>query len=221
MRVSINGVQIGFEDIGQGPVVLFIHDYLLDRQMWRPQVDPLVAAGFRVILADLRGCGESEQTKEPVAIKTYSADIIGLLDYLGIGRAAVCELSFGGSVLGNLLENHPQRIAGAYLASSQSILAPQNRALAETLKIIGHRNNETIKLPTLRIGAECNPITHQQQPAPTAGQSSIPDRPPKLDSGRLVNMENVQEFNRNLLEFLTNLAPRKKSATVTPLSSAA
>ena len=100
MRVRINGVQIGFEDIGQGPVVLFIHDYLLDRQMWRPQVDPLVAAGFRVILADLRGCGESEQTKEPVAIKTYSADIIGLLDYLGIGRAAVCELSFAGSVLG-------------------------------------------------------------------------------------------------------------------------
>ena len=50
MRVRINGVQIGFEDIGQGPVVLFIHDYLLDRQMWRPQVDPLVAARYQIMV---------------------------------------------------------------------------------------------------------------------------------------------------------------------------
>ena len=63
MQVKVNEVQIGYDDFGQGPVVLFIHDYLLDRQMWKHQVEPLVASGFRVILTDLRGCGESAQSE--------------------------------------------------------------------------------------------------------------------------------------------------------------
>jgi hypothetical protein len=221
MQVRINGVQIGYDDFGQGPVVFFIHDYLLNRQIWSPQVEPLVAAGFRVILTDLRGCGESDLTEEPVALQTYSADIIGLLDYLGIGRAAVCELSFGGSVLCNLLENYPQRIAGAYLATSRSIQAPQGKIPVETLKIVGHQSDETKKIPTLLTGTECNPITHQKQTELIASQTLKSDRASILDGGRLVNMENVQEFNRHLLEFLTNLAPRRRGALMTRLSSAA
>ena len=53
MLARINGVQVGYDDYGQGPAVVFIHDYPLNRQMWRYQVEPLVAAGFRVVLADL------------------------------------------------------------------------------------------------------------------------------------------------------------------------
>ncbi len=121
MRATINGVQIGYDDFGQGPAVLFVHDYPLNRKMWRPQVQPLVDAGFRVVLVDLRGFGESSLESERVAIHTYSADIIGLLNYLGIGRAVVCGLSLGGYVLFDLLENYPQRIAGACLATSRPV----------------------------------------------------------------------------------------------------
>ncbi len=92
MRATINGVQIGYDDFGQGPTVLFIHDYPLTREMWRPQVDPLVAAGFRVVLIDLRGFGASSLGSGKVDIQAYSADVIGLLNYLGIGRAVVCGL---------------------------------------------------------------------------------------------------------------------------------
>jgi len=121
MRATINGVQIGYDDFGRGPAVLFVHDYPLNRKMWRPQVQPLVDAGFRVVLVDLRGFGESSLASERVAIHTYSADIIGLLNYLGIGRAVVCGLSLGGYVLFDLLENYPQRIAGACLATSRPV----------------------------------------------------------------------------------------------------
>jgi len=121
MRATINGVQIGYDDFGRGPAVLFVHDYPLNRKMWRPQVQPLVDAGFRVVLVDLRGFGESSLASERVAIHTYSADIIGLLNYLGIGRAVVCGLSLGGYVLFDLMENYPQRIAGACLATSRPV----------------------------------------------------------------------------------------------------
>ena len=121
MRATINGVQIGYDDYGQGPTVLFVHDYPLNRKMWRPQVQPLVEAGFRVVLVDLREFGESGLESDRVAIHTYSSDIIGLLNYLGIGRAVVCGLSLGGYVLFDLLENYPQRLAGACLATSRPV----------------------------------------------------------------------------------------------------
>ena len=216
MQVKINGVQIGYDDFGQGPVVLFLHDYLLDRQMWKHQVEPLVAAGFRVILTDLRGCGESDPIDKPVLVKTHSADIIGLLNYLGIGRVAVCGLSVGNSVLYDLKENYPQRVVGTYLAISSTVQSLRSKALVSALKANRHRQDspETSKL----LASEaCNPITHQAQ----VDQSLNIDQTKKQDGRVQADMENVQEFNRHLLDFLTNLAPRKNDAEMTPLSSVA
>ena len=121
VQVMINGVRFGFDDFGKGPAVLFIHDFPLNRKMWQKQIEPLVSSGFRVILTDLRGFGETERTDDPVDIQTYSADIIGLLNYLGIGRAVVCGLSLGGYILFDLMERYPQRIAGACLAASRPV----------------------------------------------------------------------------------------------------
>ena len=113
MKAKINGIQIGYDDFGKGPAVLFIHGYPLNRLMWRKQVKPLVDDGFRVILTDLRGFGESDVDSGVTDLTTYSDDLVGLLNYLGIGRAAVCGISMGGYVLFDLLERYPQRVAGA------------------------------------------------------------------------------------------------------------
>lgn len=278
MRARINGVQLGYSDFGQGPVVLFVHDYLLNRQMWQSQVEPLMAAGFRVILADLRGFGESELGEGPADIATYSADLVGLLDFLGVGRAVICGLSFGGSVLFDLMENYPRRIAGACLVNSravaddvherarrgelraalqhgqsamvkaelcamlfagqgesvpdelrrevrQSLDALQVSALASALQAAGQRKDYTfllrsLKIPTLLIGAEKDPITHHEHSQLIASQLPNCYRAVKLDGGHLVNMEMAQEFNRYLLDFLAALAPRKQRTRRVPLSRA-
>lgn len=278
MHARINGVRVGYDDFGQGPVILFVHDYLMDRRMWRPQVEPLVAADFRVLLIDLRGFGESELGEEPLEMQSYSADIIGLLDYLGIGRAAVCGLSFGGAVLFELMENYPQRIAGACLASSRAVaddsherarrgelrLALQKGELdsvrAELLEMLfagqdesapaalrgevraalqdlsggtlgaalqafGRRKDYTfllknLKIPTLLIGAAQDPITHHRHSELIAGQLPHCYRAVKLSGGHLVNLQNPAEFNRELLDFLAQLAPRRQRSMTLPLSSA-
>lgn len=278
MHARINGVRIGYDDFGQGPVVLFVHDYLMNRRMWRPQVEPLVAAGFRVLLIDLRGFGESELGEAPVEMQTYSADIVGLLDYLGIGRAAVCGLSFGGTVLFELLENYPQRIAGACLTSSRAVAddsherarrgelrfalqegllesvraqllgmlfagqdesAPtalrgevraalqdlSTKTLVAALQAFGRRKDYTfllksLKIPTLLIGATQDPITHHRHSELIASQLPNCCRAVKMNSGHLVNMQNTLEFNRELLEFLSQFAPRRQRCMRVPCSSA-
>lgn len=121
MQATINGINISYDDHGRGPAVLFIHDFPLNRRMWQPQVEAVAEAGFRVITPDLRGFGDSELKADSCAIETYSQDIIGLLNFLGIGRAVICGLSMGGYVLFDLLENHPQRVAGACLVSTRPV----------------------------------------------------------------------------------------------------
>ncbi|PLX99129.1 MAG: alpha/beta hydrolase [Desulfuromonas sp.] len=113
MQLKINESTIHYDDLGKGPAVVLIHGFPLSRQMWAPQVEPLIAAGYRLILPDLRGFGDSEGGGRNVAMDVYADDLIGLLDYLEIERAVVGGMSMGGYVLMNLLERYPDRISGA------------------------------------------------------------------------------------------------------------
>jgi pimeloyl-ACP methyl ester carboxylesterase len=113
MRAVINDITLAYEDHGSGPAVLLIHGFPLCRLMWRPQIQALVAAGFRLILPDLRGFGETDAPAGPYSMEIFADDIIALLDTLGIEQAIIGGMSMGGYVLFNLLERYPQRLAGA------------------------------------------------------------------------------------------------------------
>lgn len=120
MQIKINECNIHFDEFGEGPAVVLIHGFPLSRLMWKPQVEPLIDAGYRVILPDLRGFGDSEGGGTTVQMDDYADDIILLLDYLGIGQAVVGGMSMGGYVLFNLLERYPDRIGGAMFLTTRA-----------------------------------------------------------------------------------------------------
>jgi 3-oxoadipate enol-lactonase len=113
MRAFINGVHLAYDDVGSGPAVVLVHGYPLCRQMWLPQVEVLVAAGYRAITPDLRGFGESEAPDGPYSMSIFADDLAALLSHLGIERAVVGGMSMGGYVLLNLAERYPQQVAAA------------------------------------------------------------------------------------------------------------
>ena len=49
MQTQLNGIQLAYDEVGEGPAVLLIHGFPLGRQMWRPQAEALAAAGFRLL----------------------------------------------------------------------------------------------------------------------------------------------------------------------------
>ena len=112
MQTVINGLKLGYEDFGSGPAVVLIHGFPLGRQMWRPQVEPLVDAGYRVILPDLRGFGTSE-AGSGASMSDYADDLIALLDFIGVDKAVIGGMSKGGYVLFNMLERYPERFHAA------------------------------------------------------------------------------------------------------------
>lgn len=113
MHAEINGIKMTYDDLGQGSPIMLIHGFPLCRKMWQPQAEALVAAGYQVILPDLRGFGESTTGTEAGTIGLLADDLIALLDHLEIEQAVVGGMSMGGYVLLNLLARYPQRVTAA------------------------------------------------------------------------------------------------------------
>lgn len=92
-----------------GPVLLMGGSLGASLDMWDPQVAPL-SARRRVIRFDLRGHGRSPVASEPFSIADMGADVLALMDRLGVDRAAYCGLSIGAMVGLWLAINAPRRI---------------------------------------------------------------------------------------------------------------
>ena len=92
--VDVNGAQLWVEAEGDGPAVLFVHGGLGDSRLWEPQARAL-APRFRTIRYDLRFWGRSES---PGVEFSAIDDLIGVLDSLGVERAALIGLSLGGGL---------------------------------------------------------------------------------------------------------------------------
>ncbi len=117
MQAELNGIQLAYDEAGEGPAVLLIHGFPLGRQMWGPQVQALAAAGFRAVAPDLRGFGESEPGAGAGSTDLLADDLIALLDHLGIEKAVVGGMSMGGYVMLNLLARYPERFQLPVLSS--------------------------------------------------------------------------------------------------------
>lgn len=92
--------------------VLLYHGYARNMLFWRPWV-PLLAADYRVLWFDARGCGET--TKPPagstMSFPQLAADAIGLMDKLDIGRVHFVGESSGGIVGMMAALNHADRLS--------------------------------------------------------------------------------------------------------------
>jgi len=105
---EINDATLAYDELGSGgaPVVL-LHAGITDRRMWDGCVEGL-AARHRVVRYDLRGFGESTM---PPGRYSHAADLLGLLDWLSIQRAALIGVSMSGGVAIDLTLEHPERVA--------------------------------------------------------------------------------------------------------------
>ena len=95
-----------------------------DVRMWEPQVEPLVAAGFRVIRYDHRGHGASPAPAGPYSLPELAADALALLDRLELRRVSWVGLSLGGMVGMWLAEHAPDRLERLVLCCTSAALGP-------------------------------------------------------------------------------------------------
>jgi pimeloyl-ACP methyl ester carboxylesterase len=135
-ELTYQGHRIGFEEYGKGerPIVL-VHGLLMNRRMYRQLGPALAERGNRAICVDLLGHGASEQPEDLrlYSMPLFAAQVVALLDHLGLERAVVGGTSLGANVALELAVRHPDRAAGLFvempvldnaLAAVAAIFAP-------------------------------------------------------------------------------------------------
>src|SRR6185369_8835312 len=122
-RAKLNGVNIAYEDVGSGPVVLLLHGFPINGRMWSPVI-PALSDAFRLIIPDLRGMGESEataMTATTTSMGDYADDAAALLDHLKIHEpVVVVGLSMGGYVAFEFHRLHQSRVRALGLIDTRS-----------------------------------------------------------------------------------------------------
>lgn len=125
-------------EMGQGPVILFLHGFPELWYSWRHQIPALASLGYRTVAPDLRGYGDSDA---PNSISSYTAlhivgDIIALLDAIANDKDQVFVVAhdWGALIAWYLCQFRPDRIKA--LVSMSVMFSPRNpqRKPIETLR---------------------------------------------------------------------------------------
>jgi pimeloyl-ACP methyl ester carboxylesterase len=117
---DVNGQRLCYEDSGgDGRPVVLSHGFLMDREMFAPQVAAL-APEFRTIAWDERGFGETEFDGKPFTYWDSARDCLGLLDHLGIEQAVLVGMSQGGYLSLRAALLAPERVRALVLIDTQA-----------------------------------------------------------------------------------------------------
>src|SRR3954466_10144430 len=121
--IEANGVSLRYAVEGVGRPVVLIHEMGGTLESWG-LLAPLLAAKRRVVRYDTRGAGFSEKIRGPLTIDTMTADLIALLDRLGIKeKAALVGTAVGGAIALHTAARFPDRVA-AVIATSPATSLP-------------------------------------------------------------------------------------------------
>ena len=117
--VSVNGIDIAYQESGSGPPLLLLHGFSLDHTIWAPQVETLQRS-YRLLVPDLRGMGRTPHTEGQITIEMMADDMAAFLGALDINAAAVAGFSLGGYILLQMALRHPLKVRACGFISTRA-----------------------------------------------------------------------------------------------------
>jgi pimeloyl-ACP methyl ester carboxylesterase len=116
-NLAFKNGDVGLHAIADGPkdapVVVLLHGFPEYWYGWRRHIEPMAAAGFRVVVPDQRGYHLSGK---PLGVAAYGltelvSDVIAIADQLGQGKIFLAGPDWGAAVAWSAALLHPQRVA--------------------------------------------------------------------------------------------------------------
>ena len=126
--MRINGLELHVSDRGTGSPVVLLHGWPDSSYLWRSQIPALVDAGFRAVAPDMRGFGRSDKPAkvEDYSFSTITADVLGIMDYLGIESAHIVGHDWGAALAWDLAIRQPDRVNRLVVLSVPHPAVPRN-----------------------------------------------------------------------------------------------
>lgn len=113
-QILINGANIHYLEMGQGPVMLFVHGWSANAQYWSPQLQ-FFAQSHRVIAYDWRGMGQSNGGDTAYPFAQLVDDLEVFINQLNINKPILVGHSLGGVTVLHFAARHPNK-ASAIIA---------------------------------------------------------------------------------------------------------
>ena len=112
--LAVNGITLSLYCAGPayGPVVWLLHGFPECWYSWRHQIQALAQAGYRVMIPEMRGYGQSSAPEDVASydLITLCGDIQGAMDWLGQRSVAVVGHDWGAPVAWHLALLEPERV---------------------------------------------------------------------------------------------------------------
>ncbi len=110
-RQRVGDIEIYYEVHGAGPrTLVMIRGLGSNLLSWYEQIDEL-SRHYKCVVFDNRGAGRTDKPDAPYSIKQMADDTAGLMDALGIGRAALLGISMGGMIAQEFALHHQQKLS--------------------------------------------------------------------------------------------------------------
>lgn len=181
MLLNLGARRVHYDLVGPAGArtLTFAHALAADSGMWAEQIPAVLGAGLRALSIDMRGHGGSDPTSGEYTLRELAADIVAVLDRLGIAATDYLGLSIGGMIGEALAIHFPERVSSlllcetppAALRNAAEIWGPRVAAVraAGTLEPIADATMERWLTPEFRAG---NPRRWQQIRDTVAATSS-------------------------------------------------
>jgi pimeloyl-ACP methyl ester carboxylesterase len=115
----INGIRIWYAVFGRGEPVILLHGGLANSNYWGNLV-PVLSSHYQVVVMDSRGHGRSSHDARPYGYDLMASDVLALMDFLKIDKAAVVGWS-DGAILGlDIAIHHPERLSKLFAFAANS-----------------------------------------------------------------------------------------------------
>ncbi len=137
-----DGIRLHYTMEGDGPPLVMHLGAGCDSELWRAAgYLEALTKNYRCILFDHRGHGRSDRPRGPGAnhINRYVADVVALLDHLGLARSAFWGYSNGLSVGLKVAQQYPSRIAALVGSGGVSSTTPEQIAEYVARRVAEHR----------------------------------------------------------------------------------
>jgi len=115
--VEIDGLTIAYRQAGKGQPLVLLHGFLCDSRCWRDQLSHL-SDQFSVVAWDAPGAGSSSDPPNTFTTASYVHCLAGFLDAIGIERAHVLGLSWGGILAQEFYRQYAERFYSLVLADT-------------------------------------------------------------------------------------------------------
>lgn len=144
----INGLDLHYLDVGEGFPIVFVHGYTGNLRNWDLQIPLVLSQGYRAILLDLRGHGDSGKPTQPeeYTLGLMAEDVYRLVERLSLDQCCLIGHSMGGMIAQRLILAHPDPFRALVLVDTAAEVSDElnNERRARLARIARERGLEAV-----------------------------------------------------------------------------